>query len=268
MINPLFENLLNDLVSDNIERQIDSINKLKELNATETIPTLIEVGLSSDNYMVRDSTVQALGKLSEINSSMVCNSLAKLLKDSEYLIRSDVLDVLADLRCTSAIPEIKKILEKDSEWLVRVSAIEALTHLFNDNDLSIINVLNKALKDSNEVVRSYAAWGIGVLGREEQLKNLEECFALETFLETKVDILAAMYRLGKQEALEKLLEILKNADESIVRLITNIIEELNKEDNSNLKKNVSLIVTLLTEKSILFPSESNHIEQLLAEIED
>lgn len=268
MINPLFENLLNDLVSDNVDRQIYSINKLKELNAKETVPTLVEVGLSSDSDMVRDSTVQALKKLSEINSSMVCNSLAKLLKDPEYLIRSDVLDVLADLRCTSAIPAIQKLLQQDSEWLVRVSAIEALIQLFNDNDLSTIDVLNKALKDSNEVVRSYAAWGIGVLGREEQLKNLEECFALETFLETKIDILAAMYRLGKQEALEKILEILKNADESTVRLITNIIEELNEGNNSNLKKDVSLIVTLLSEKSILFPSESNHIEQLLTKLKN
>lgn len=269
MNNSSIEGLLKKLNSRNPNLQILAINKLQELNAQEAVKHIIEVGLSSENDRVRDKSIEALEQLGNNESQIVCFSLIKLLNDPEELIRSNTLDALAKLECISAIPVIQSLLHHESEWLVRVSAIEALVQLSEDDNLSIFKDFELALNDSNEIVRGYAAWGIGLFGRKELLPQLQKRLTLEKCLTTKIDILATKYRLGIKEDMKNLLKIIGESDENSVRKILNVLEELIEDQklHSNLKQDIPMIIQSLTQISRLFSIEHNHAEQVIAKFE-
>lgn len=270
MKSSLIKTLLNDLSLDDYDKQISAIKKLQELNAEESRTALINIGLSSPNDRVRDITIEALQQLGKNRKATeICFSLTKSLADSEYLNRSDALDALASLNCTSAISAIQDLLRNDSEWLVRVSAIEALVQLCEDSNLTTIKELENALEDPCATVRSYAAWGIGIFRRKELIPKLQKCFLKEESLKVRIDILAAKYRLGVKEDLENIINIIQECDENSARKIVNVLFELSEEEEFclQLKDNLSLIIASLKTIQNLFPIEHNHVAQLIVKLE-
>ncbi|MEM7595513.1 MAG: HEAT repeat domain-containing protein [Cyanobacteria bacterium P01_A01_bin.83] len=269
MKNSLVKTLLNDICLNDYDKQISAIKKLQELNAEESIIALINIGLSSPDDRVRDITIEVLQQLGENQETTeICFSLTKSLADSEYLNRSDALDALASLNCTSAIPAIQNLLRNDSEWLVRVSAIEALVQLCDDSNLTTIKELENALEDPCATVRSYAAWGIGMFRRKELIPKLQKCFLAEKSLKVRIDILAAKYRLGVKEDLENIINTIQECDESSARKIVNVLFELSEEEDIclQLKDNLSLIIASLKTIQNLFPIEHNHVEQFMLKL--
>ena len=268
------KNLLEDLHLEDIDKKTFAIIKLQELNldTKEVIQAIIKFGLSSKDDDIRRIAIEALGKLGKNESDIVCPALVKLLNDPESLNRSDTLDALSDLDCKSVIPAIQNSLRKDTDWLVRVSALEALVMICEDDDLSVFKDFELALNDSDEIVISYAAWAIASLGRKEFLPKLEESLLLENSLHIKIDILAAKYRLGVKEDLKNLLEILEELNEDddyYASLIVNALKEISKDSKLHLtlKEDIPIILETLAKISDLFPLQRYDVEQIRVHLE-
>lgn len=223
----LISKLIEELYSLNPIRQIAAISKLKDIEDKRAIPDLIKL-LSSPEEDVRWSAIEALATIADPGDESTSEALMKMLLDSSSLIRSDTLYALLDLDYKPAKNLCKDLLINDSEWLVRVAAAEALAYLADKGELVIISALEIALDDPSQPVRSFAACAIGIIGIPEPMliNKLEVYLTSEESLSTKAEIMGAMYRLGVEEYLNKILKLLVVATEEDLPNILNTIDDL------------------------------------------
>jgi HEAT repeat protein len=262
----LVRELLEDCRSGDSSRQTLAIMKLQDFKVHKAVPILIEL-LTSPEENIRGLAVEALGWLGEEKKETVGPVLVRMLADSEERVRADALDALGRLQYKPAIEEVLSALTKDPEWLVRVSAAEALANLAEVGDLKILEGLEQALSDPIEPVRAYAACTLGILGTPKIIPKLQNYFELEESLDTKAEILAAQYRLGKQNALYPLLELLENADELLVEVILNILGDLaDRKTPLILAEDSSIICKSLTKVAPKFFTERYHAEQVITQL--
>ncbi|EFU8668918.1 HEAT repeat domain-containing protein, partial [Listeria monocytogenes] len=93
----------------------------------------------------------------------------------------------------------------DDDDLVQMCSIEILGNLVKVESLPY---LKKALGDNNPDVRCFAAESIGFVGTDEAKAILQEQLNRETDSFAKVGIYYALYLLGREEMLPKLLSLL------------------------------------------------------------
>ncbi len=261
---PIVESLLTECRSEDPARQAPAITKLHDLEAYEAVPTLIDL-LTSPEWNIRALSVKALGYLGDESAETVGSALINLLTDPEDIVKCDALDALAALDYKLAIEPAKAMLCNDPEWLVRVSAIEALTELAEVGDSEVLAKLECALNDPIEPVRAYAARGIGLLGTPEFLPNLQKHYVIEESLDTKAEILAARYRLGCQDDLGRLLRLLDSTDDHLVQVILNILEELVTRDvPPSIITSVPQMTKILTKIAQSFPIQRNQAETVIS----
>jgi HEAT repeat protein len=264
----LLEYLLEDCRSNDPSRQTQAIMTLHEQRLYESVPTLLDL-LNSPEEGIRCLVVEALGDLGKDEIDKVGPALHKMLSDSEYLVRSYTIEALTTLNYEPVIESAKFFCRHDPESLVRISAIEALALLANIADNSVLALMCEIFEDPNEdeLVASYAAWAIGVLGTPEFLPILKEYLDSEESLHIKADLLASRYRLGAHEELDPLLDLLTNADNFFSGIILNLIEGLTKlPDTSYLVTNASRICTIIEKVGESFSIERNHADQVIAVI--
>jgi HEAT repeat protein len=268
MNDPIVESLLTDCRSQDPARQAPAIAKLHDLEAYEAVPTLLDL-LTSSEWNIRALAVKALGWLGDESAETVGPALMKLLNDPEDIVKCDALDALAALDYKLAIEPAKAMLCNDPEWLVQVSAIEALTELADVGASEVLAKFEYALDDPIKPVRSYAARGIGLLGTPELLPNLQKYYVIEESLDTKAEILAARYRLGCQDDLDRLLRLLDSTDDHLVQVILNILEELVTRDvPPSIIASVPRMTDILVKIAQSFPIQHNQAETIISLIQD
>jgi len=222
MSDPDVERWIMQVRSSDPARQVEAIQRLLELDAYASVPTLVEA-LKSPDIVVRCTAAEALGHLGAKDSARAGRALLNLLNDPEVIVRSEAVGALGILGYSPAVEPDKALLLNDPDSLVRASAAETLGDL---GDVSAVAELELALRDADDAVRGYAANSIGLLGVQSMLSKLQTYIEGEQSPKVKAELYGARYRLGATGDLEKLLKLLEAADEELVVNILNILDDL------------------------------------------
>lgn len=217
----IIEKLLNECRSGEPVRQISALQQLASQHGDETIPTILTL-LNSTDPVVRSTAAQTLGHLGATFLSEIGTALMGLLGDPEVIVRSEVVDSLGFLRFGPASRRIALLLQEDPEPLVRAAAAESLGDI---GDASEISALVSALEDPDEAVRGYAAASLGQFG-PALLPQLEKALKAERSPRVVIELLGAAYRLGSRHSLERLLGLVRTADEGLATPFLNLIGDL------------------------------------------
>jgi HEAT repeat protein len=186
------------------------------------VPALVKL-LAFSNAAVRANAAYALGELGRHDIETVAPALVYSLADPDSLVRSEAVEALGLLGYTPAIDCFMTLLQNDEDSLVRASTAEVLGDL---GQARAVKALLQALHDPDDSVRAFAANSIGLLGTPELLPLLQTQLDSEEIPRVKAELLGARYRLGKPEGLQRLLNLLTNADESLATVILNILEDV------------------------------------------
>lgn len=193
------------LHSENFGDRIRGINELKNLEQ-EIAYELIQPILKDENVRVRYAAVSQLDSLGLANRQQSLELLLDILyNDPEADVRAAAADTIAGLKLTEAFPDLKKVYEETSEWLIQFSIIAALGELGNPEALE---VLTEALAGDNSLLQTTAISALGELGDTRAIDVLLP-FVENPDWQIRHRLAQALGKLGgekSQEALEKLAE--------------------------------------------------------------
>jgi HEAT repeat protein len=116
------------------------------------------------NARMRSLSMRAIGQLPK-TTERACAVLLKGIKDADAWVRYYSCQSIGRLGYAAASPEIAMLL-KDDAGQVRVSAVEALSHL---NDPAAHTALREAVKSEDADVKRAALVGLGIARRMEDL---------------------------------------------------------------------------------------------------
>lgn len=164
---------------------------------------LLRAGLQCGSPTVRWSSAIALG---ESCDDRVVPWLLAAASDRSGEVRMRVAEALGALLADRRkAPRALVRLTKDRQWLVRVSALEALRAI---GDNSTCGTYWLALNDPQPLVRRTAASAIGCCGSTRDVSRLTRSFEEERSDAARVGFLEALVRLGEGSFFEMLLEML------------------------------------------------------------
>ncbi|MGF1576098.1 MAG: HEAT repeat domain-containing protein [Cyanophyceae cyanobacterium] len=160
---------------DDIAAKLDSprsadrmvaLASLRQVPDTLAVPLILKV-INDDNLQVRSMAVFALGvKHSEV-------SLPKLLEILEtaddYGIRADAAGALGYLGDPRAFEALVRAFYEDVEWLVRFSAAVSLGNL---RDPRAYDVLTRALRDGDTLMQQATIAALGEIGDPRCLDHI------------------------------------------------------------------------------------------------
>lgn len=193
------------LHSENFGDRIRGINELKHLEPNIAYE-LIQPILKDDNVRVRYAAVSQLDSLGEANRQQSLELLLdRLYHDPEADVRAAAADTIAGLKLTEAFPDLKKVYEETSEWLIQFSIIAALGELGHPE---AFEVLTQALAEDNPLLQTTAISALGELGDNRAIDLLLPFVENEDW-QIRHRLAQALGKLGgekTQTALQKLAE--------------------------------------------------------------
>ncbi|EAG9321423.1 HEAT repeat domain-containing protein [Listeria monocytogenes] len=128
----------------------------------------------------------------------------------------------------------------DDDDLVQMCSIEILGNLAKVESLPY---LKKALGDNDPNIRCFAAESIGFVGTDEAKPILQEQLNRETDSFEKVGIYYALYFLGQEEMLRKLLALLDdNYHLTVIRSLDVLGDVVNQTNKENILLNIEKLV--------------------------
>ncbi|EED2404536.1 HEAT repeat domain-containing protein [Listeria monocytogenes] len=128
----------------------------------------------------------------------------------------------------------------DDDDLVQMCSIEILGNLAKVESLPY---LKKALGDNDPNIRCFAAESIGFVGTDEAKPILQDQLNRETDSFAKVGIYYALYFLGQEEMLPKLLALLDdNYHLTVIRSLDVLGDVVNQTNKENILLNIEKLV--------------------------
>lgn len=210
------------------DKQLPALLELIQIHDEPSLPDIIPL-LSSSDEQVRAEAARAVGYLGTTQAALLGPLLLPLLNDSGELVRDEAVEALGLLVYPPASAALQAILHNDPEQIVRASAAEALG---NYQDATIIPALEQVLRNTQEEaeVQAYAARSLGRTADATYRPALDALIAAgHSQAQVQAALLAAGYRLGGQQHLNPLLNLLRNAgeDESwpLLTEIQDLVEE-------------------------------------------
>lgn len=255
--------LLDKLDSDDGTLQVASLMNMVDDKDYASVPKILRL-LKSPAADIRSSAAYALGYLGRQDLESVGAALMDSLDDPEEIVRSEVVEAMGELSYIRAVASIEYLLRNDASPLVRASAAESLGNLgvseaIYSLELALLDV------DEDDSVRAFSANSMGLLATEQLLPKLAEYVRAEHSLSVKAELLAAMYYQGAIEAMNQLLSLLDNADESLAINILNILTDLTeREMRSSLAEDGPDIHNTLERCARRFPILGTHAEEIVA----
>jgi HEAT repeat protein len=205
--------LRNDCRSGDPDRQLPALLELIKLHDEASLPDITPLLTSSDEQ-VRAEAARAVGYLGSAQASSLGPLLLPLLNDADEMVRDEAVEALGLVVYPPASAVLKGLLHNDPAWLVRASAAEALG---NYQDSTLLPELEQVLHDRQEEieVQVYAARSLGQLANATYRPILDALIAGgRKEPQIRAALLAAGYRLGGQQYLDPLLDLLKRANEA------------------------------------------------------
>ena len=186
--------------------EVPQLLQIQLLNLTKSekaIPGLIKA-LEDDDYYVRSSAVEALGK---IGSEVAIPDLIKALEDDDYDVRSSAADALGKIGSEVAIPGLIKDLEND-DYNVRSNAVDALGKI--SSEVAIPDLI-KALEDDSYYVRGSAVKALGQIGSEVATPGLIKALEDDSYY-VRSNAVEALDKIGSESAIPGLIKALEDDD--------------------------------------------------------
>jgi HEAT repeat protein len=211
--------LLQRLRSRDTAVQASAIVEAEKSRAYEVAPDVAEL-LGSPDGGIRSSAADCLGYLGIKAPSRYGEALLPLLTDHEAFVRSCAAESLGALRYEPAISSLGRLLIGDADELVRTCAAEALAAF---DDRRVLSFAQRAIDDPDPTVRANAVRVIGLRGDGTSLSILNERLNRETEFQPRAALLGALWLLGLQEALPRLLQMLEGADIERSTIVLNVV---------------------------------------------
>lgn len=146
-------------------------NTLSILRSTEPIPVLVEL-LSSNDVNLRRSAVYALGKISHPDSiSALRLALEKNIDDE--VIASDIIRFLVDFGDKESVDKFK-IIYSTRQVSDKVKFYLAYGIAKLSQDTTVLPVVKKGLRSSDETIKNAAIEAVGFIGDRECLNILSD----------------------------------------------------------------------------------------------
>lgn len=155
--------------------------------------------------------------------------------DAEVRMRS--AEALGVLVRRVAPASLIRALEIDTDELVRAEAADSLGAI---RDQRAALALRRALNDRSWLVRGYAASALGELGNTRNAAFVRSRLAKERRAEVRVGLFMALYCLGDQAALAKLLNLLHHSRYHVRCAVANDLSTLGIR-----KKDTGIVVQAL-----------------------
>jgi HEAT repeat protein len=160
----------------------------------------------------RSSRIRGIAIQSVINHDVrdLEREIFNLLADKNHMVRDLAIECLGNfyeakrIKATWLYPFLN-----DSEWLVRVETLESLAQI---GDKSALPLISERLQDTHPVVRAYAAVSIGNLGGKRYLSEIRRTLEGELHDRAKVGLADALFTLGDTSQFPLLINLLSSSD--------------------------------------------------------
>jgi len=184
------------------------IKTLGRFDDVRCIEPLVDA-LRDKNLMIRQITIEILGKLGKSDSVKMGKLLVSMMKDRDVNIRRSVVEVI------KLIGEKEELWRKlirylrDEDWWVRERITEILAELGGEKILEPIVAL---LDDTSEIVRRYAIEVLVKLGDKRAVEPLSKC-VYDSDWWVRERAVEAMAEIGDPRAIPVLNQLLLEEDD-------------------------------------------------------
>lgn len=167
--------------------------------------------------------------LSEIMSD---ESIAELPQNKNADVRIEAARALANNTFNSVTVDTLCRLAKDEDPLVRLEAVDSLSAFPCPESFES---MRSAMLDPEGLIRAYAAYGVAVTGKTIRPDRAEEILLLaeakETEPQAQTGIYEGLYILGQENALDKLMALFYLNDYRIQCAVLNALNEVMNDQN-------------------------------------
>lgn len=199
------------LHSTDFGERVRGMNQLRQLEpqiAFELVQPLIK----DKNVRVRYAAVSQLDTLGNVDLDKSLELLRdRLYNDPEIDVRAAAADAIGGLKLTQAFPDLAKVYQETSEWLIQFSIIATLGEL---GDSRGFELLQQALASDNNLLQSTAIGALGELGNPQAIALLLP-FADNPDWQIRHRLAQALGKLGGEQAMATL-QILAEDDFEVV----------------------------------------------------
>ncbi len=149
------------LNSDDFGDRLRGINQLRQLDPQIAF-NLVKPLLTDSQVRVRYAAVSQLDTLGKVNLPESLVLLRdRLYNEPEIDVQAAAADALGGLKLIEAYPDLEKLYQETSEWLLQFSIIAALGEL---GDTRAFDLLAEALASDTSIVQTAAISALGELG--------------------------------------------------------------------------------------------------------
>jgi HEAT repeat protein len=124
---------------------------------------------------VRQNAAWALGRLGEDAGEAAVKALVKRLQDDDALVRRDAATALGEIGPSAselAVPPLFALVDRETDDVVRRTALEQLVNLVTPKDTELLKVLSPLVKDKDPETARLAAFVVANIGGDEAVAAL------------------------------------------------------------------------------------------------
>jgi HEAT repeat protein len=127
------------------------------------------------------------------------------LSDANKDVRDETILTLGLFRSRKALPELQKIYDQNPDSKLRLKALEAISLI---GDRSSMELFQRNLRDPDSRYRQFAAEGLARVAEASLVEEVSRTALAEKKFGTQLALSFALYRMGRKEYLDKLVEAL------------------------------------------------------------
>lgn len=169
-----------------------------------------------------------------LSDCMESEEIASLIQCDDAEVRIWVAKLLAYDNLENMAVQFLCQLAEDEDACVRVEAVDSLSAFSN---IQSYHTLCHAMEDTDELVRSFAAFGIAVIGKklcpDDAERILRYANSKETSDRARVGIYVGLYILGIREMLPLLMILCESDDYHVACSAMHALEEVLGPENEN-----------------------------------
>jgi HEAT repeat protein len=191
-------------------RGINQLPKLEPKTAFDLIQTLIK----DKNVRVRYAAVSMLDTLGNVDRQKSLELLRdRLFDDPEADVKAAAADAIGGLKLTEAFPDLAKVYQESSDWLIQFSIIASLGEF---GDPRGFELLKQALQSDNNLLQTSAIGALGELG-DVQAIPLLVTFVSNPDWQIRHRVAQALGRLDSSEGKEALRKLAEDEFELVAQ---------------------------------------------------
>lgn len=201
---------------------------MKRISRSETLARALDAEAPEERAEGLMHVASAMGDLAP--------RVTELLADRHRDVRYEAAQALGRVLAGSGrapVALLRAIGDRDE--FVRIAASEAAGDI---GDRRAAPQLRRRLNDPSPLVRSYAASALGLLGLESARTALANASRRERSSRARVGVYEALFRLGDQPSLQRLLALLRSKQYRVRCAVANTVGELplNPESKADVRR--------------------------------